>query len=244
MIVIRLPIAQPSPSARTETGTAERISSPSVRTPRERSQLCSAPLTAARKTSLTVPPSAFLTSLRSASGTRIQLTRRCGPIGPLSGVSGAWLMRAPGDLADAGDCLARLVDRLRRAAEARPSRAGRGSNGVSARSVTPLATTLGVAGLRSRGPAALRRLDLLAVALRGRTEPCVRSAPDTPSTSAWWVLLTITNLSRSKPSTSHSSHSGLDRSRRWEKTGGPPGAAAARRCRAPAARCGARGSRC
>ena len=48
---------------RTETGTSARISSPSVWTPRERSQLARAPETTVSTTSLTVPPSAFLISL-------------------------------------------------------------------------------------------------------------------------------------------------------------------------------------
>ena len=35
------------------------------------------------------------------------------------------------------------------------------------------------------------------------------STPETPSTSAWWLLPTIAKRSPSRPSTSHSSHSGL-----------------------------------
>ncbi len=48
---------------RTETGTSARISRPSVRIPRERSQRASAPDTTVSTTSLTVPPSASLTPL-------------------------------------------------------------------------------------------------------------------------------------------------------------------------------------
>ena len=54
-------------SARIETGTSARSSSPSVRTPRRRSQRRSAPVTTASTTSLTVPPSAFLIALNSSS---------------------------------------------------------------------------------------------------------------------------------------------------------------------------------
>ena len=60
-----------------------------MRTPRDCSQVRSAPATVARTTSLTVPPNAFLTSLKSLSSQRTVANRRCGPIGTLSGVSGA-----------------------------------------------------------------------------------------------------------------------------------------------------------
>ena len=74
---------------RIDTGTSARSSSPSVRTPRLRSQRPSAPATTASTTSLTVPPSAFLIALKSASRLSTHQTRRCGPIGTLSGTSGA-----------------------------------------------------------------------------------------------------------------------------------------------------------
>ncbi len=61
--VSRLPSVPRSFLLRTETGTSARISRPSVRIPRERSQPASAPDTTVRTTSLTVPPSASLTSL-------------------------------------------------------------------------------------------------------------------------------------------------------------------------------------
>ena len=43
------------------------------------------------------------------------------------------------------------------------------------------------------------------------------STPETPSTSAWWLLPTIAKRSPLSPSTSHSSQSGLVRSSCWEK---------------------------
>ena len=43
-----------------------------------------------------------------------------------------------------------------------------------------------------------------------------RSTPETPSTSAWWVLEISAKRSPSSPSTSQFSHSGLDRSSCWE----------------------------
>ena len=44
------------------------------------------------------------------------------------------------------------------------------------------------------------------------------STPETPSTIAWWVLVRIAKRSRSRPCTSHSSQSGLERSSCCEKT--------------------------
>ena len=43
------------------------------------------------------------------------------------------------------------------------------------------------------------------------------STPETPSTSAWWLLPMIAKRSSVRPSTSHSSQSGLLRSSCWEK---------------------------
>ncbi len=86
---IRLPPSWRSPTVRTDTGTSARISMPSVRTPRAIKNERSAPVTTASTTSLTVPPNAFLTSLKSSSCAAIPTKRRCGPISTFSGVSGA-----------------------------------------------------------------------------------------------------------------------------------------------------------
>ncbi len=43
------------------------------------------------------------------------------------------------------------------------------------------------------------------------------SMPETPSTSAWWVLVMIATRFPSRPCTSHISHSGLERSSACEK---------------------------
>jgi hypothetical protein len=45
-----------------------------------------------------------------------------------------------------------------------------------------------------------------------------RSTPEMPSTSAWWVLEISAKRFSSRPCTSHVSHSGLERSSRWEWT--------------------------
>ena len=44
-----------------------------------------------------------------------------------------------------------------------------------------------------------------------------RSTPAIPSISAWWVLVISAKRLSSRPSIIHISHSGLERSRRWEK---------------------------
>ena len=46
----------------------------------------------------------------------------------------------------------------------------------------------------------------------------MNAAPETPSTSAWWVLETTAKRSSPTRSTSHSSHSGLERSSAWANT--------------------------
>ena len=215
MIVIWLPRSPSAPDARIETGTAERSSSPSVTTPRLRSQRCRAPEITVRKTSLTVPPSSRLICFRSSSGRRTQVRRRCGPIGPFSGVSGA-LTTAFQATSPTPAAASRAWARVRpglpstdAARRARPS-------GAPARSVTPRAATStspgsgagchGVVGPGTDVPS------------RSRSNiTAVRSAPETPSTRQWWVLLITAKRPSSRPSTSHSSHSGLERSRRWLK---------------------------
>ena len=96
MTARRLPAPSLSPLSRwrTETGTSARSSRPCVRTPRECSQWRSAPATTVSTTSLTVPPKAFLTALKSASSHATPAKRRCGPISTFSGDGGAGLAAA------------------------------------------------------------------------------------------------------------------------------------------------------
>ena len=44
------------------------------------------------------------------------------------------------------------------------------------------------------------------------------STPETPSTRAWWVLAISAKRPPAMLCTSHISHSGLERSRRWENS--------------------------
>src|SRR5258708_7126996 len=60
--------------------------------PRRSKKRARPPATAASTTSLTVPPKAFLTSLKSASWAETKSSRRCGVIGTFNGVSGALLI--------------------------------------------------------------------------------------------------------------------------------------------------------
>ena len=86
---MRLPPSKCSSSVLTETGTSARSSTPSVRAAREIRKVRSAPATIVSTTSLTVPPNAFLTSLKSSRLFVTPTKRRCGPIGTLSSVLGA-----------------------------------------------------------------------------------------------------------------------------------------------------------
>ena len=196
-----------------------------MRTPRERSHFCSAPATVASTTSLTVPPSAFFTRLKSASSWRTQTSRRCGPISTLSGVSGAGFMPGPHDLAEPLERLARLLQRLGRGGSPRrpdapPSRAG-ARRGRARRARPCRAGSASAAGSTARSGCATGA----GSGVRSNST-VARSTPETPSTSAWCVLVMSAKRPPSRPWTSHISHSGLERSSAWECTR----AASARSC--------------
>ena len=164
----RLPSAPRSTSARTETGTIARSTVSSVGSPRRRRYRPSAPATAASTTSLTVPPSAFLTALNCCRSPRTQVNLRCGPIRTLSGLGGAVLQPRPRHRAQAVDGAAELGGDLARAAQRRADAArdlGR------ARSLVPAA----------RRPAAGRRSAAAAAPARARAR--ARPAPATCRTA-------------------------------------------------------------
>ena len=214
MAAIRLPSWWCSSRARIETGTSARSSSPSVRRPRERSHFCSAPATALRTTSLTVPPSASLTRLKSARSCRTQTSRRCGPISTLSGVGGAGFSAAQ-TTSPMPSSASRVSCSASLGCAAAPSARAPASNGRLSRPRTPRAassTRLGV-GRGAHGASGCPISD----GTGERSKSTVaRSTPATPSTSAWWVLVMSAKRSPSRPWTSHSSHSGLERSSAWE----------------------------
>ena len=203
-------------SERTETGTSAFSSMPSVRTPREMSQVRRAPLTTASTASLTVPPREFLIALKSA---RLALTTRkwrWGPIGTLSGLSGAGL--APAQANSASPWTPSLI----------PSKAYCGLVTVETtlrvlftRALVALsmleATIVLAPGERAGSHASSGCLISVPSGLRSK-RTVARSTPDTPSISAWWVLERSAQRPSSSPSTIHSSHSGRSRSSCWEKT--------------------------
>ena len=110
---------------------------PSVRTPRACSQRRRAPVTTARTTSLTVPPSAALIRLNWARSARTHSNRRCEPTGTLSGTLGRRVGEVPADLAQRLDRLGDLAQR--RPAGARP-RARPGAAAAAGCAATPSAS--------------------------------------------------------------------------------------------------------
>ena len=195
---------------RIETGTSARSSSPSVRVPRERSHFCRPPETTVSTTSLTVPPNAFLTSLKSSSSSRRKTKRRCGPISTLSGVSGAGLSVAHA-ISPTPSIASRVDSNVsvgRRAAEAaRPA----SSNGVRTSPRMPRAARSSEdgSGCGRHGSPSWGSCGGTGSASNSTV---ARSTPEIPSTSAWCVLEISAKRLPSSPCTSHVSHSGLARS--------------------------------
>ena len=138
------PVAERAPLRRrrgSRPGRCARSSSPSVRTPWRRSQRPSAPDTTARKTSLTVPPSAFLIAFSSSSGNSSHRTRRCGPIGHVQRRLGRRVREVPGDVAEPLPRLAHARRPSRAAAGPRRAPAGPTRVGRPAMPFTPSATS-------------------------------------------------------------------------------------------------------
>ena len=128
---------------------------------------------------------------------------------------GGGVGQVPGDLAEG---LTRLCDPVRRM----PRIAG-----GAERATRELERGLG-RGDRSRGPRAPPTTAWDAESSRGRARSdsgtgltskrtVAMSTPETPSTRAWWVFVIRAKRLRSRPSTSHSSQSGFDRSSACEK---------------------------
>ena len=182
MTASRLPIWPRSSAPRIDTGTSARSSSPSVRTPRERSHRRSPPATTVSTTSLTVPPKASLTTLKSLSSLRISTSRRCGPIGTFNGVCGAGLSAAQATSASPSTDSRTACSELSGRAAARSVRPAT-ENGSSTRPRTPraaiptaLGSGCGIHGSPSCG---------IGGGVGSRSNSTVaRSTPATPSTSA------------------------------------------------------------
>ena len=161
-------------------------------------------------TSLTVPPWASLTRFSSARSAWVIAKRRWGPISTLKTLLGA-AMPAP---------IIFEVAPTPRSTWRGPRRAAR----------TPRTISGGlVRRSRQASPSSFRSVGSGRASQGGGEdgEPCgsasrskrtvVMSTPETPSTSAWWLLPMIAKRPSRRPSTSHSSQSGLLRSSCWEK---------------------------
>ena len=185
----------------------------------------------ASTTSLTVPPCSVRMALTSARRPRAHAQRRCGPIGPLSDVpaggrssvrrlvtaraiSAAWPAARPGARA--------VAHRLRTP-----------SYGIFARCASAEPTMRGVlgSGAGSHGGGISAGGDR-----RSSSKTTLsRSVPETPSTMQWCSLLTSAQRPPPRPSASHISHSGFERSSfcaitrptRLRSSSSPPGAGSA-----------------
>ena len=189
---------------------------PSVRTPREIRNERSAPATTASTTSLTVPPKAFLTSLKSWSeladpdeapvradvDVQRRLRRR--------------VQTGPDDLADALGRLARAgkrviwvrerVERALREREPGPHGAAAGRRpGARRRRALSAAATRARSAAAAAGPARGRTAQSPGRSRRSRRSARGGSLRSARSGRPW------------SPSINHISHSGLERSSCWEK---------------------------
>ena len=238
---MRLPSAPCSSWPRIETGTSARSSSPSVRTPRVRSQRPSAPATTASTASFTVPPSASLISLKSLSRLCTQRTRRCGPIGTLSGTSGAGLSPAQ-TISPTPSAASRACSSERPGLPTAPSARPASATGVRTSPLIALGDEVDVRRLRRRRPAVLLGdlgRDRLEVEQHGGDVHARHAVHErVVGLRDHRELAALEALDRARPPRAASSGRGAGR--RCARRAG----AAGRRSPASAARCGARGSRC
>ena len=142
--------------------------------------------------------------------------RRCGPIGTFSGVSGAGFRPAQtispmpsAAFARARERVVGMGERVDRALRERDARAHRARAAPRRRA----------ARCRARGAAATARPECCIGGGSGErsNSTVARSTPAMPSISEWWVFVISAKRSSSRPSISHISHSGLERSSCWEK---------------------------
>ena len=205
----RLPSFPFSSALRTLTGAETRKVRLLGSTPRSTRYSRTAPVTTVSTTSLIVQSNARRMAFRSASGTRHQSKRRCGPTGPFSGV---WSADSP--MPSIWTTARRRVRTSVRTSSVssekrRRSRAMR--NGVpSERNSSPrtsssrLGEAFGTKGGGGSNSGTSGEIDI---------RICERSMPEAPSIMQWWVLLISAKRSPpSRPSTTQISQSGRARS--------------------------------
>ena len=212
---MRLPAVPWSSSVRTDTGTSARISTPSVRRPRAIRKSRRAPATTASTTSLTVPPNAFLTVLKSSRLAVTATKRRCGPIGTFSGVSGAGFRPAQ-TISPIPSAASRTRASARSGWDSASSAPSTSASPARAAPVSPAATSC-VAPGSGCGCQARPEFGICGGSGERSNSTVARSTPAMPSISEWWVFVISAKRSSSRPSISHISHSGLERSSCWEK---------------------------
>ena len=151
-----LPSAPRSASARTETGTIARNTVSSTGACRRRRYRPRAPATAASTTSLTVPPSPFLTALNCCRSPRTQVNLRWGPIRDVQRAGRGAAQPGSGDRAEAVGGAAEFGGDLARAPQRRAHAArdlGRRGHALQQR----IGQQLGAGRQRPRRPLALGR---------------------------------------------------------------------------------------
>ena len=189
-----------------------------MRTPRPRSQLRSAPATTASTTSLTVPPNASLIDLEVGQARRAPSgSGGAGRSRVLSGSLGAGFIssQATSPTPSAVSASVRGCTGADAAARRAPACRGR-----SASSPGPRPRARSARRRRARGAAPTGAPGGVRPTGTGfaSNSTVARSTPETPSTSAWWVLLISAKRFPSSPCTRYISHSGFERSSCCEKT--------------------------
>ena len=158
-------------------------------------------------TSFTVTPSAFFASLMSASGIDANATLRCGVIDRFIDRRGAVSGSGTSSSRSRARCTPRTTLRPRLLA-ALTNSTGRCASEIA--EWLSSSRSLGTcSGSQSGAMSATLRLGFR---LRGRTATARISTPDAPSINEWWILATNAWWPRSRPSTTHASHSGWRRS--------------------------------
>ena len=146
---------------------------------------------------MTVPPRAFLTALNSCRSPRTQVKRRWGPIRTLNGLGGAGLQPGPGDRAHPAHRTPTRPATCRgpRSVARTPRTISAGtvarSSSASASSWAPVGSGRGTHSW-SGGATGIGSGEV-----SNRT--VTMSTPETPSTSAWWVLDSIAKRSSAEP---------------------------------------------
>ena len=183
-----------------------------------RSQRPSAPATTASTTSLTVPPSAFLIALKSSSSAAHPAHPPVRADRHVERHLGRRVEPRPGHLADALGGLAHLAERAARAAARAPTAWPASSTGRAQQALDALGHQLGVRGLglaassRRSAPATPAGTGLEVEQHGGDVDAATRRPPARGGSSR-----SARSARPRGPGPARVSHSGLERSRRWEK---------------------------